>query len=277
MIALILAFACLPVDGPKLLARHFAAALPAFSQLAPETEIAYAPVPGAVRVMRAAETQRLAQKFGLLTLASEMDVCFEWPMRPLDPERIAAAMKESLPEAARIEVLDFSRAPVPDGKLEFPASALQGNLWRGSVRYSDTGRLDVWARVKANVRQTRIVTVTPVRSGDVLKAEQLQVEEFEDTPIAGLVTKLEEASGLVVRRPLPAGSVLRNQYLEQPHAVVKGDTVRLHAFVGRAHVTTAVSAQAQGRVGDIIPVKNASSGRVMRARIEAPGEVRLTP
>ena len=41
MIPLLLALSCIPVDGPKLLARHFTSAAPEFQTLAPETDMGY--------------------------------------------------------------------------------------------------------------------------------------------------------------------------------------------------------------------------------------------
>jgi flagella basal body P-ring formation protein FlgA len=65
--------------------------------------------------------------------------------------------------------------------------------------------------------------------------------------------------------------------LDWPAAVLKGDTVRLHAKYGAAQVTVEAHAQASGRIGEMIPVKNPNSGRIIRARIDAIGEVTWTP
>jgi flagella basal body P-ring formation protein FlgA len=275
MIPLLLALACIPIDGPKLLAKHFAAAIPEFAQLSPDTDLGYAPLPGVVRVVRADELNRIQSKYSIAAAIPTDGVCFEWPMRPMEVTQAKDAMKKALPATARVEVLEVSRAPVPDGSIEFPLAGLQGNIWRGVVRFGSHGRVDVWARVRVAVRQTRVLTRTALRAGEAITAAQLQVEEFEDTPIADLVTTVESAAGSIVKRPIRAGAVLKTQYLDHPSAISKGDTVRLRTSVGVAHVLTQVSAQARGNIGDIIPVKSAGSGRVLRARIEAPGEVRL--
>src|SRR5687768_9281058 len=97
-------------------------------------------------------------------------VCFEWPLRPVDFNEAEEAMRKSLPEAAHLEVLELSRAPVPDGVLEFPIDGLQGSMWRGGVRYAGIRRYEVWARVRVTSRQTRVVLLEPLRSGEILSA-----------------------------------------------------------------------------------------------------------
>lgn len=275
MIPLLLAFACLPVDGLKLLARHFTAAIPEFSQLAPDAELGYAPLPGVVRTIRPDELQRMAWKLGVTLTPPLAVLCFEWPMQPVDAARVQQAMQNALPADAHVEILELSRVPLPEGALEFSLATLQGSVWRGVVRYGGGGRFEVWARVRVAVRQTRVVTLAPFRTGELFVGGQLRLEEFEDAPVPGLVTSLEAAIGMVSKRNLPAGSALKSQWIAAPAAIAKGDTVRLRVTVGIAHVVTAASAQASGRIGQMIPVKNATTGRILQARIEGPGEVRI--
>ena len=273
---LLIAFTCLPVDGPKLLARHVAPGVPDFRQLAPDTDLGYAPVPGVVRVMRADDVRRLAAKHGVTATPGPEGLCFEWPMKTLQEADVLRAMKSALPSEARIEVLELSRTPTPEGTLEFPFEKLQGSIWRGVIRYGNAGRFEVWARVRVQMKQTRVITLAPLQSGDTIQASQLRLEEFEDAPVSGLIPSIVAAAGMASKRVLPAGTVLKAEFLDKPTAVARGDTVRLRVTVGDAHVITDASAQAPGKVGDVIPVKNMASGRVLRARVEGPGQVRLT-
>jgi flagella basal body P-ring formation protein FlgA len=276
MIALLLAFACVPVDGAKILARHVASVVSGFAELAPDTDLGYVPLPGVTRVIHAEELQRVALKHGLKVTAPVNGLCFEWPMRPMERAGAANAMQKTLPANSRLEVIELSRAPVPDGVLEFPLEGLRGNLWRGVVRYGEHGRFDVWARVRVTVKQTRVVAVVPLRGGELIGSGQVRVEEFEDTPATGLASDLDAVLGMISKRFLPAGTVLRTEHLERAPAVAKGDTVRLRVTVGVANVATAAIAQSSGKIGDVIPVKNVATGRVLRSRVEGAGEVRLT-
>ena len=170
-------------------------------------------------------------------------------------------------------MLEVSRGAVPAGEVEFPLSMLKSGLWRGYVQYGASGRYDVWARVRVNLTQTRVVAAVALKAGERIGADQLRVEQVESSPEAGYVTRIEDAIGLISKRPLAVGAPLIARMLETAATVQKGDTVRLRSVAGAAQVTIEVHAQGAGRVGDFIPVRNPTSGRVLRARIEKAGEV----
>jgi flagella basal body P-ring formation protein FlgA len=276
MIALLLAFACLPVDGPKLLARHFAAALPEFLSLAPETDLGYAPSPGAVRVLRPDELQHLGKRHGV-EITPSVPLCFEWRMATLDESRVLQAMRSSLPEDARVDLKEISRGATPPGDIVFPIEMLKAGFWRGYVRSNGSQRFDIWARVRVSVKQTRVVAATALKSADILTAAQLRLEEFESEPDNTIVSTLEQAVGRSVKFPVAVGSPLLARMLDRPAVIAKGDTVRLRATAGAAQVTAQAQAQSSGRLGEIIPVKIAVNGRVIRARVDGTGEVTWTP
>lgn len=272
MIPLLLALSCLPLDGPKLLARHFVAASTEFAQLPPEVVLGYSPVPGVVRTVRPDELQRIATKHGL-SLSNPSPVCFEWRMGSLDPARAEGAMRKSIPEEARLEVLEISRGAVPEGEIEFPLSMLKGGFWRGYVQYGASRRFDVWARVRVSLTQSRVVAAVALKAGERIAPEQLRVEQVDSSPEPGYVTRIDEAAGMVSKRSVAAGAPLIARMLDSAATVQKGDTVRLRSVAGAAQVTIEVNAQGAGKVGDFIPVKNPASGRVLRARVEKAGEV----
>lgn len=277
MIALFIALACLPIDGSKLLAKHFAAIVPQFATLAPDLELGHAPVPGATRVLRAEELQGLAKRRGLEIVPRSEPVCFEWRMSVLDEADVIQAMRRSLPDDARVTLQEFSRAAAPPGTIVFPIETLKAGLWRGYVSYGDSKRFDIWARVRVEIKQTRVVAAAPLKPGSPLTAVELRLEEFEAEPDASSVRTIEEAVGRVVKGPVAEGSALLVRMLDLPAAVTRGATVSLRAAVGSAQVMVEGQAQASGRIGEIIPVKNVTSGRVVRARIDGVGEVTWTP
>src|SRR5947209_5819988 len=110
---------CLAVDpaADQILARDLAPAFPKTQALALDTPVALAPLAGVQRRFDMVELRRLAGRLGLPE--PERELCVERPVAPLDPARIMAAMKMQQP-AARIELLDYGRQPVPEGVLDFP-------------------------------------------------------------------------------------------------------------------------------------------------------------
>ncbi|HYI93574.1 MAG TPA: flagellar basal body P-ring formation chaperone FlgA [Bryobacteraceae bacterium] len=277
MIPLLFALSCAPVDGPKLLARHLAGVVEEFGSLPANTELGYAPSPGATRVIHAVELQSIGRRHGLKVDVNPEPVCFEWQMAPLDEARVIQAMRRSLPEDAQIVLSEVSRVAAPAGDIVFPLDSLKAGLWAGYIQYSGTRRFNVWARVRVTLNQTRVVAATLIKAGEPLTPERVRLEQFESEPDLTFVRTLEEAYGRITKAPLAEGAPVIARMLGWPAAVLKGDTVRLHAKTGAAQITIEAHAQASGRIGEVIPVKNPTSGRIIRALINGSGEVTWTP
>lgn len=261
--------ACLPVSGDRILAGDMARAVPAFAGTAPEQVLGFAPAPGSRRTYGAAELARLARRYGL-AVEPGMDACFVRPVETLTRERVAAALGAVLP-AAHIEVVEFSRQPVPPGELRFPVSGLQANpgsgsalLWRGAVRAAGRDDFPVWAKVRVQVSGKRAVATEALAPGRPIGRDQVREETYEGPP--GL-PDLSETVGWVTRRPIPAGAAIERQWLDAPADVVRGERVRLEIRCGGARVILDGQAQSSGRRGETIGIRNPANGKILRATV----------
>jgi len=268
---------CVPVPGERILARDLARALPVFAGLPPELALGYAPAPGARRVYAAAELGRLARRYGL-AVEPGMEACFARPAETLTPDRVAAAAASSMP-AAGIEVLDFSRQPVPPGELRFPLSGLEnprasaspsGLLWRGRICRPGQEDFPVWARVHLRVSGVRVRAAEALSPAAPIAGTQIRAEAYEGSP--GLPGP-SEVVGRRPRKPIPAGTLIEAQMLEAPEDVRRGDRVQVEVWSGRARLSLEGQAQASGRRGETIPVRNPANGKIFRASVRDRGEV----
>jgi flagella basal body P-ring formation protein FlgA len=307
--------ACRALEGDSILARDLAEALPAFATVPPDTRIGYAPMPGVRRVYRAAELRRLAIRYNV-PLASASEICFERAMEALRPERVADAMRQALDNPhARIEITELSRYPVPRGEIQFKLSALQstsvpsnaiagsgapvlpshaapvlpshaapvlpGNaapvLWRGFVGYGGERRFAIWARARIVVRSGKIVAAEGLPAGHPIEARQLRLEEVDEPPSSRPVSlPLDQITGKIPRRPIAAGDVITANRIEDPKDVERGEVVHVEVLSGGARLDLEGRAQADGRKGDMIPVRNMATGKRFSARIADKGRVVLT-
>ena len=261
--------------------------LPAFPQMAAlpaDLAIAPAPAPGVMRVFRPPELRRLQAVFGLAS-APQGDVCIEYPVAKLEPERLLAAMQREFPEA-RIELLDFSRQPAPHGTIEFPKAGLRagpvisaaGSLWTGSVRYGVNHRFSIWARAKVVVRVQRVVAQGDLRPGEPITAGQVTLAARDEapamgTPVPGFAESIDAVIGKCARQPIRAGEAIRSVWLQAPRAVMNGETVKVAVREGGAQLELEARAESSGAVGEIVYVRNPSSHVRFRARVEGPGKV----
>jgi flagella basal body P-ring formation protein FlgA len=267
--------AALSPAADRITLADLAPAFPGLHFRAPETPVSYAPAPGVRRIFRAAELTRLAVRFNL-DAVPQSELCFERRTMTPDPARMREAMLRALP-AARIEILDYSRQPAPEGEFEFSAAGLRrtsaGAVWAGSVRYSGSRHFPVWAKVKLAVPSRRVVAAADLPRGRVLDAADLRVEELDTLPAGSCATEIEQVAGRSLRRTVRAGAPIETAWLEIPKEVNRGDVVRVEVRSGGTLLEMEGRAEASGAIGDTIPVSNPSSKKVFRARIEGKGKV----
>ncbi len=269
---------CLAVEpgADSITAGDLARAVPAFRAVPANTVLAFAPAPGVARVFRRAELRRLAVRYGVPG-EPQAEPCFARRQAALDAGRLLAAMQRQLPEA-RIEVVEFTRGPVPAGELEFSPAGLRRMggeaLWTGWVRYAPRLRWTVWARVRVTMTVTRVVAGADLAAGRAIASGQLRVEKREEFPEAGtFATTIGECAGKAPRRPVTAGSALRREWLAAPKVVQTGDTVEVEVRNGNAFLKVPGRAEGAGAIGETIPVRNLSSHKRFSARVEARGKV----
>jgi flagella basal body P-ring formation protein FlgA len=263
-------------DSDQIRARDLAAVLPAWASVPGDAAVTPAPIPGVERVLRVAELRRLGARWNVAPEA-ERDLCFAIPVSQPDPARILAAMRRQLPEA-RIEILESSRQPVPDGALEFPITGLHategGGYWNGFVSYGRGQRFVIWARVKVAVSAKRVVAAQDLKPGQPIDAAQLRVETVQGIPgVGGFLSTIATAVGRTPRRTIASGTALRPEWLESPKEIQRGETVQVEAIHGGVHLHLEGVAQTSGAVGETISIENSVSKRRFIGRVEGKGKV----
>ena len=278
---------CRNIEGDTILARDLTQAVPAFSVLPPDTKLGYAPIPGVRRFFHASELRRIAAHHNI-QLSSVDEVCFERPMETLQPEAVAQAMRQALGQPdAHIEIQELSRYPVPHGEVSFNRSGLPAapsldnaatpQLWRGVVRYGSDRRFAIWARARILVRAVRIIATEDLPAGRPVEVRQVRVEEYE-APASNQppAPNLDKVVGKLPRQPIKALSAITALQLEEPKDIERGDLVEVEVRSGGAHLTLEGRALADGRKGDMIPVRNTTNAKCFSARVQDKGWVVLT-
>jgi flagella basal body P-ring formation protein FlgA len=272
------ALACLAVSpgSDQILLRDLAPAFPSLESAAPETPVALAPAPGVARVFRVTELRSLAVRLNL-PAPPDGEICVTRPVAAPDPARLLAAMRKELPQAT-IEILGFSRQPVPEGEIEFPVRQLRrgagGALWLGYVHYGGNHRFTIWAKVKVLVAVERVVAVGDLPSGQPIRAAQLAAQTRQEYPASEpFARSIDEVAGKWPRLPIRDGTAIRTDLLENPRDVVRGDTVRVEVRDGGAHLELEATAEGSGAFGEIISVLNPISKKRFPARVEGKGRV----
>lgn len=273
--------ACIAVSGPNITAGDMAKAVPAFVPADPTAFVSYAPQPGVQRVMHPAEAKALLSRLKFDVDAVPADLCFERPAKLLQADAVQAAMHRTLGADAKIEIVELSRFPTPDGELVFPRDTLGGPpvaIWNGYVRYDGVKKFPVWARVKVSVKTTCLVATEELRPGVAIHPWQLTTETVEGFPDRRLaVSDIGKLDGALPRRFISANTPIWLDSIDPPNDITKGDHVSVRVSSGLAQLSFDAEAEASGRRGEFVPFKNPESGKVFRARIDGPHEAEVTP
>ncbi|WP_065306484.1 flagellar basal body P-ring formation chaperone FlgA [Janthinobacterium psychrotolerans] len=161
------------------------------------------------------------------------------------------------PVRVMIEAQD-SRSPQ---RMRFVAACPGAGGWRQEML--------VRASITAKVAVTRgtVTANTPLEPSDVELARR------DVTMVADSIATLDAVAGLSSRRSLRAGEVLRQGQLASPMLVRRGAPVNIVARKEQVSVSMDGVAMDPGAQGEVIRVRNASSGTVIRARVVEAGVV----
>jgi flagellar basal body P-ring formation protein FlgA len=277
------AAACLAIDGDRVLAADVARQLPAFSTADPEAVVVLAPAPGLQRVLHRAELARIASRLGVLA-SIDQDLCIERVAAPLGREQVEAALAAALAGSdANFDLVEFSRLPVPHGRLEFTRAGLlapgrgrerEPVVWRGRVKYSGTQSVPVWAKVVLKSMRQRVVADVDLIAGQPIAAAQLRVESVEEFPFGeSFARETGEIAGKLPRRTIRRGESVRMPLLALPKDVLRGETVEVTVESGSATLSFTGKVETSGQQGDRVLVKNPENGQRFAARVEAKGKV----
>ena len=272
-----LAFAgCFPVTGPRILGRDLALADPQFSALPSTLAVGFAPEPGGKRVYTAAELERLGRANGV-RVENPADICFELPLLRVREVDAETAMRRSLPADAELKIVELAKLDVPAGQLEFPLEGLEppspaapgAQLWRGYVKYEDTRRAPIWARVSILVRYTAVIANKDLPVNGIVDSAQVRIES-RTGPLTREkdASRIEEVSGRLLKRAVSANAPIPLASLTDVPAVRRGDSVQVDVESGAAHLRFTAVAESTANEGDMIELRNPLSGKTFRGRLD---------
>jgi flagella basal body P-ring formation protein FlgA len=268
--------ACIPLAGDRILGVDLALANPDFSSLPAGMTIAYAPAPGVMRIFAVAELNRIARA-NRITLSNPAEVCFEIPMRSMTEVETKEAMLRSLPAGTELTIVELPKSSVPAGRLEFALGGLEpavngARLWRGSVRYGETLKMPVWARVTVERKYVAVVAGKDLPLNVPIDPNSLRLETVS-VPLDSerIAERIEDVLGRVPKKPVHAGEPIPLAILNLPPVVHRGDAIRVEVRSGATRLVFDAIAQAAAGNGEMVDLRNPDSGRIFRARVEESG------
>ncbi|KFK95352.1 flagellar basal body P-ring biosynthesis protein FlgA [Serratia sp. Ag1] len=150
------------------------------------------------------------------------------------------------------------------------------NRMRFDVRCDDSGGWNVAVTVKPDIYLPVVIAKTSLPRGHVITPSDVKIKKHNiSNNRGGFVTNPDEIMGLTVKRNLRELQPISLTQLEGPVLVERGQSVVMIASHNGIEARTMGVAMKKGRKGEVIKVKNSSSGREVSAIVDGIGVVRM--
>lgn len=172
--------------------------------------------------------------------------------------------------------------PLPFGSmgLTITPHGLDEGLGRRTfhVQINTNGRpwqtIDATADIGASI--DAVVPIRVIKMDDVIEEEDLTVQRVKLRELNHhLATSMNDVVGKSAARPLQANIPIRLAMIKKPYAVRKGDHVAIEARYGGLSIRATGVTKSSGELGQSVTVANLDSGKELRAKVVAPGVVRV--
>jgi len=165
-------------------------------------------------------------------------------------------------------------------RMENDWSTVQVNC--GSENWSTVLRNNQTVQIKEEFENTldplkskTVVVKKNITKGEVLTEDHLAYSFQISDDLPGGFTSMSEVIGRKAKFNLARGAVIKTRQLEIVYPVEKGKAVLVVADNSRLSITVNAIALEAGQLGDMIRVKNSTSGKILNAIVT--GEKKVSP
>lgn len=280
------------VKGPTVYLRDVAEIEGALAQSLGDIEIVSAATPGDYRRVNAALVASRIRSAGMEADAIEIAGPDIVRATTLHRDLSKAEMAESLRRHIEREMPwhpDDTEVMVPlpvqdivtrDGLLEIAWKAspqygyVGGGAFRGEI-YVD-GQLERSLTMRANVETYVDVVVArrDISRGQPVSGADIELRKESMSKLAsGVLTQLDEASGMIAQRTIFAGQTISARSVQPRIAVKRNQLVTVEFTAGGLHVQDQVKVMHDARVGDLVLCQNPKSKEEIQGVVRSDGVI----
>ncbi|MBI4522649.1 MAG: flagellar basal body P-ring formation protein FlgA [Deltaproteobacteria bacterium] len=199
----------------------------------------------------------------------------------LTKERVQATLRQYVlervpwqPEQVQVSVRPFMPPQLPEGQLALRVVKANETIVPGShnfllqVSIGQEERARLWVRADIAVFADVVVTSRPFARFETITSGDVRLERRElNSASMRAFTRLDEVVGKQAARAIGVNEVLSSITIEVPRVVLRGGSITLVYESSGLRLETPGRALDDGRLGDVIKVKNHSSGKVLDGKI----------
>jgi flagella basal body P-ring formation protein FlgA len=122
-----------------------------------------------------------------------------------------------------------------------------------------------------------VISTAIINRGDNISATQIKLEQIDITRNnRGFYNSTNQITGMSAKRRIRANQILTPDIIDQPQLIKRGEKVKIIANRDGISASMAGEALEKGSEGEVIRVKNLSSGKTIEAKVVELGVVTTT-
>lgn len=190
----------------------------------------------------------------------------------------AALLKASPWSSARVEVEEIEAPGIEKERFDAIEVRLSNPKATGKVAFLTVLKQNgketrtLWGSARIRVYRDALVALRALKMKSKISTNDVKLVSVEVKDAPDAVGSIEELDGMVVKRPVAAGSVLKRDYLKPESIVKKGERVTVWLESRSIKVKTAAIASEDGGRGGVVAAR-ALSGREISGVVTGPGEL----
>jgi flagella basal body P-ring formation protein FlgA len=235
------------------------------------------------KLLKVARRGLLALLFGFVAAAHADDRQFP------SKESVEAAIRRHTlqygpwkADSVELRTLPFQPVTLPTGVVNYrvlqPAVVSTGGIHNFYIAAEIAGKeaARFWVKTEIRVFEQVVVAAAPLARQELISVKDVRLERREIVARGNRpFTRVDDVVGKQPTRVIEANDMITQSALERPTLVKRGSPITLVFETGGLRVETAGVAEEGGKIGDLIQIKNASSGKLLRGVVLDSRNVRL--
>jgi flagellar basal body P-ring formation protein FlgA len=178
------------------------------------------------------------------------------------------------PENVEVRIVSFQPVSLPPGQVNFrivrPVQGITPGVQSFLVAADIAGReaTRLWLRAEIKTFDDVVVTSFPLGIRELVKAQDVRLERRDISSLSVRpFVQIDDVVGQQALRAIEVNEILTQKSVDRPKLVRRGSSITLVYETGSLRVEAPGTAEENGKVGDMIQVKNPTSGKALRGLV----------
>lgn len=164
-------------------------------------------------------------------------------------------------KGARLNI-DVPKRPSGPGKVSFKLEVSEKGM---------DSRV-FWGSARVMVYKDAVVALRPMKGKTLIGAQDVKLARVALGEASESFSSIDEVAGMVAKRPISAGAVIKKNYVKEENVIRRGEKVAVSVEGPTIRIRSRGIAAEDGHVGSVITVKT-DSGREVAGEVRGPGEI----